>query len=100
MSPLRADPVLVTWLGTISRMFAPIVAGGGVLLPGRLVHVWPQTGAAAPFSNPLNALCPGNGPPLRGLFDSHCEPQKYTVAPPAWGWRSPMTNCPPAGSVN
>ena len=62
-------------------MYCGMVAGGFELLPGLLVHVPPHVGAVVPSSKPLKAL--GPTPPVIGLFFHHCEPQKFTVTPPA-----------------
>lgn len=90
------DPLLVMELATITGMLPGTVAGGLVLLPGPVVQVLPHAGMARLFSKPLNPF--GADPPLIGLYRAHCDPQKYTIAPPVMLARLPTTNWPPAGS--
>src|SRR5687767_3798862 len=95
--PLTTDPSCVTLPVTITPMNCGTVAGGFELLPGALVHAWPQVGAPLPFSQPLNAS--GADPPVMGLFCDHCAPQKFTRAPGSAA-TSPTTNAPLAGKSN
>lgn len=88
--PVMTGPFFCTELATITAMNCRTVGGGFELLPERLVQVPPHAGVVVPSSKPLSAFGPDL--PLIGLFCSHCEPQKYTVAPGARFTRSPMTN--------
>src|SRR3954471_18558816 len=91
VSPEVTGPDLVTWLATSTAMYdgsAP--AGGGVLLPGSVVHEVPQPGAGGVSSKPLKLA--GAEPPLSVFTPDHCAPQNVT-APVAL--RSPTTNDPP-----
>ena len=55
-------------------MFAGTVRGGGGLLPGLVVQVWPHDGVRLLFSKPLKAA--GASPVLNGSFFHHWAPHQ------------------------
>src|SRR5260370_33417843 len=71
--------------------------GGRALLPGRVAHWMPHTGALTLPSNPLNDA--GAGPPLSELSLAHCAPQKVTAVPIALLWLQ-ITKLPPGTKAN
>src|SRR5205814_3253060 len=97
MSPLMTGPFFVMWVLTITSMFAltGTVRGGGGLLPGRVVQVWPHHGERLLFSKPLKAA--GASPVLSRSFFHHWAPHQYTW-PPETSFRSLITKAPPPGA--
>src|SRR5437870_13186176 len=79
MSPLMTAPFFVIWLLTITSIEVDTVRGGGGLLPGRVVQVWPHHGERLLFSKPLNAA--GAQPVLSGSFFHHWAPHQYAWPP-------------------
>src|SRR5215831_14386621 len=97
--PLMFGPFLTTESVTMIFSDEGIVSGGGGLLPGRVLHVPPQTLSDA-LAKPLKPAWPAVTRPLIWLFFHHCEPQKLTVLPMPCGSTSPTTNAGPAGDVS
>src|SRR5256885_7767739 len=95
MSPEITGPRFVMWLDTMTAIIDETVAGGGGLLPGRVVQVWPHHGEALLRSKPLKLA--GARPARIGSAFHHCAPQKVTDLPMPFS-RSPITKAPPPGA--
>src|SRR5712692_10475193 len=96
MFPEIVGPDLLDELVTmtpISRGSGP--SGGGVLLPGSVLHPAPQLGVPGLSAKPLKLR--GAGPPVSELTFAHCAPQNITELPTT-AFLSPMTNAPPPGA--
>src|SRR5579872_2761146 len=95
MFPEICEPDFEYLLVTITAMYGgsgPL--GGGVLLPGSVLHMAPQVGLVGLRAKPLKLACE---PEDVMLIFYHCAPQKVTEVPMALSL-SPMANDPPPGA--
>src|SRR2546428_6243926 len=94
MSPLMADPDLVTLLETMTPMSLGTLGGGGVELPGSVDQVLPQSSGERPrklSSSPAKPfIASGAAPPLMRLMFAHWLLHQVTWLPIPSS-RSPLT---------